>query len=135
VTARLPAVAFAAAAVGDVWIGRLAFALGVSFALAAALAFARRRPVLAGAMAVLSAAASPVAGVLLALAAVTHALWRRSSRPLVALAVPAVLVVLALAALFPEGGWEPYPIVSFAATALVAAAFAWALPRRAHELR
>jgi hypothetical protein len=133
--ARWAAVAFAAAAVGDVWIGRLAFALGVSFALAATLAFARRRPALAAGLAVLSAAASPVAGVLLALAALTHALWRRSPRALLALAAPAAVVVLALAALFPEGGWEPYPIVSFAATALVVGVFAWALPARAGELR
>jgi hypothetical protein len=133
--ARWAAVVFAAAAVGDVWIGRLAFALGVSFALAATLAFARRRWALAAALAVACAAASPVAGVLLALAALTHALWQRSPRALVALAAPAAVVVLALAALFGEGGWEPYPIVSFAATALVVAAFAWALPARAGELR
>jgi hypothetical protein len=133
--ARWAAVAFAAAAVGDVWIGRLAFALGVSFALAATLAFARRRWAVAAALAVACAAASPVAGVLLALAALTHALWQRSPRALVALAAPALVVVLALAALFGEGGWEPYPIVSFAATALVVAAFAWSLPARAGELR
>jgi hypothetical protein len=133
--ARWTAVAFAAAAVGDVWIGRLAFALGVSFALAATLAFARRHSALAAVLAVLSAAASPVAGVLLALAALTHALWRRSPRALLELAAPAAVVVVALAALFGEGGWEPYPIVSFAATALVVAAFAWALPSRAGELR
>jgi hypothetical protein len=133
--ARWASVAFAAAAVGDVWIGRLAFALGVSFALAATFAFARRRWALAAALAVLSAASSPVAGLLLALAALTHALWQRSPRALVVLAAPAAVVVLALATLFGEGGWEPYPIVSFAATALVVAAFAWALPARAAELR
>ncbi|HEY2181022.1 MAG TPA: hypothetical protein VGH09_05040 [Solirubrobacteraceae bacterium] len=133
--ARWAAVAFAAAAVGDVWIGRLAFALGVSFALAATLAFARRRSAVAAALALVSAAASPVAGILLALAALTHALWRRSPRALLALAAPAAVVVLALAALFGEGGWEPFPFVSFAATVLVVAAFAWALPARAGELR
>ncbi len=133
--ARSASVAFAVAAIGDVWIGRLAFALGVSFALAAALALARRRPAAAGALAALSAAASPVAGLLLALAALTHALWRRSPPALLALAAPAVLVALALSGLFAEGGWEPYPIVSFAATALVVAAFAWALPAGAGELR
>jgi hypothetical protein len=49
--------------------------------------------------------------------------------------VPAALVVLALAALFPEGGFEPYPLLSFLATALVVAAFLWALPRDQPLLR
>ena len=41
-SARWAAVLFALAAVGDVWIGRLAFALGVSFALGAVLAHCAR---------------------------------------------------------------------------------------------
>jgi hypothetical protein len=127
-SARWASVAFALAAVGDVWIGRLAFALGLSFALASALAFSRRRSALAGLLAVMCAAASPVAGVLLALAALSDALWRRSPRALLVLAAPALVVVLALAGLFPEGGSEPFPIVSFGATVLVSLAFACALP-------
>ncbi len=119
---------FAVAVVGDAWIGRLSFALGVSFALAAVLAFLRGRCIAAGVLAVLCAGASPVAGLLLALAGLTHALWKRSSRAVLALAVPAGAVVLALALLFPEGGFEPYPILSFAATVLVVLAFLWALP-------
>jgi hypothetical protein len=134
-SARWASVAFALAAVGDVWIGRLAFALGLSFALAAALAFSRRRTELAGLLAVMCAAASPVAGVLLALAALSDALWRRSPRALLVLAAPALVVVLALAGLFPEGGSEPFPIVSFAATVLVALAFACALPPGNGSLR
>jgi hypothetical protein len=133
--ARWTSIAFALAAVGDVWIGRLAFALGLSFALAAALAFSRRRPALAGLLAVMCAAASPVAGVLLALVALSDALWRRSPRGLLVLAAPALVVVLALAGLFPEGGSEPYPIVSFAATVLVSFAFAFALPPGNGSLR
>lgn len=134
-SARWASVAFALAAVADVWIGRLAFALGLSFAVAAALAFSRRRPALAGLLAVMCAAASPVAGVLLALAALTDALWRRSPRALLALATPALVVVLALAGLFPEGGTEPFPTVSFAATVLVSLAFAYALPPGNGSLR
>jgi hypothetical protein len=134
-SARWASVAFALAAVGDVWIGRLAFALGLSFALAAALAFSRRHSALAGLLAVMCAAASPVAGVLLALAALSDTLWRRSPRALLALAAPALVVVLALAGLFPEGGSEPFPIVSFAVTAAVALAFACALPRGNDSLR
>jgi hypothetical protein len=134
-SARWASVAFAAAAVGDVWIGRLTFALGVSFALAALLALIRGRTAGAALLSLLCAAASPVAGVLLGLAALTDALWRRSPRSLLALAVPAAVVVLALAALFPEGGFEPYPATSFAATALVLLAFVWAVPKGYGELR
>ncbi len=138
--ARWGAVAFAVAATGDVWMGRLSFALGVPFALAAALVFARARDRVApsGAAAVLSAlaaAASPVAGALLGLAALTLALHRRELRPLLVLAVPAAIVVVALASLFPEGGTEPFPMLSFLATAGAGAAFLLAVPHHQRLLR
>jgi hypothetical protein len=163
--ARRGAALFAVAAVGDVWSGRLAFALGVPFALAAGLVLVTdvlpvaagrresapgarhaRRGIAAGVLALLCAAASPVAGALLALAGLTYALWagRRSGAPasrrhavgvsLSLVLAPAVLV-LALVALFPEGGTEPYPILSFAATALALGAFVWALPTSERLLR
>lgn len=133
--ARWGAAFFAVAAVGDVWAGRVAFALGVAAALAAALAFARRRHVLAAGLSVLCAAASPVAAVALAIAALTLSVHRRSARPVLVLALPAGVLVLALALLFPEGGFEPFPIRSFAATALVVLLFLWALPPAARVLR
>ncbi len=138
--ARWASVPFALAAVADVWIGRLAFALGLSFALAAVLALAgggasRWRPAVAALLAAMCAAASPVAGVLLALAALSESLWRRSPRALLVLGLPAVVVVLALGGLFPEGGSEPYPTISFLATVAVVAAFAAALPREQGRLR
>jgi hypothetical protein len=119
---------FALAAVGDVWIGRVAFAVGVSFALAAVLALLRGRSFWAVALAAACAAASPVAGALLALAGLTHALSRRSPRAVATLVAPAALLVAAMTLLFPEGGSEPYTIVSFAATLLVVVAFLLALP-------
>jgi hypothetical protein len=163
--ARWGAAAFAVAAVADVWIGRVAFAVGTALALAAVLAFTRgpptRRPptrgpeaqgratgrleaqeraapalmVLAAVLAAACAAASPVAGALLALAAVTYSLWKRSPRAALVLATPALAVVAAAALLFPEGGTEPFPIRSFAATVLVVIAFLWALPRDQPLLR
>jgi hypothetical protein len=133
--ARWGAAWFALAALGDVWIGRLTFALGVSLALAAGVALMRERWLPAGVLAAVCAAASPVAGALLGLAGLTVALERRSARALLALAVPAAAVVLAQAALFGEGGYEPYPFVSFAATLAVVAAFVWALPPAARLLR
>jgi hypothetical protein len=133
--ARWGAACFAVAALGDVWIGRMTFALGVSLALAAGLALMRERWLWAAALAALCAAASPVAGVLLALAGLTVSLERRSPRALLTLAAPVAVVVLALAALFPEGGYEPYPVLSFAATIAVVVAFLLALPPRARLLR
>ena len=133
--ARWGAAWFAVAALGDVWIGRLTFALGISFALAAGLALVRGRWLCAGLLAAVCAAASPVAGVLLGLAGVSIALARRSPLVAVTLAGPAAAVVLALAVVFPEGGYEPYPILSFAATLLVVVVFLWALPRGARLLR
>ncbi len=133
--ARWGAVWFAVAAVGDIWLGRLTFALGVTFAIAAVLALVRGHPRWAALLAALCAAASPVAGVLLGLAALTDALARRSPRALVVLALPAAVVVLPLALLFEEGGFEPFPILSFAATALVTFLFLWALPPGQRLLR
>jgi hypothetical protein len=127
-SARWGAAWFALAAVGDVWIGRVTFALGVSLALGAVLALHRRHVLVASVLAALCAAASPVAGVLLGLAGVTHALHARSLRSALALALPAALIVAPLVVLFPEGGFEPYPFLSFVATVLVVLAFLLALP-------
>jgi hypothetical protein len=123
------------AAVADVWVGRIAFALGVPLALAAVLCLRRQRPLLAGGLAVMCAAASPVAGALLGLAAVSAAFARATPRALLTLAVPAAVTVLALALVFPEGGFEPYPLLSFLATAVVVLAFLRALPQRQPLLR
>jgi hypothetical protein len=126
---------FGMAAVGDVWAGRLTFALGVPLALAAGLALRREHLVWSALLAALCAAASPVAGALLGLAALTISVSMRSPRAMLVLAAPAAAVVLPLAALFPEGGWEPYPILSFTATVVVVGAFLWALPTEARVLR
>jgi hypothetical protein len=126
--ARWAAAWFAVAALGDVWSGRVTFALGVSVALGAVLALTRGRALAAVILAGLCAACSPVAGVLLALAGLTHSLVVRSPRSLIVLGGPPVVVVAALAALFPEGGWEPYPLLSFLASAAVIAGFLWVLP-------
>jgi hypothetical protein len=133
--ARWGAVAFAVVAVGDVWLGRLAFALGVSLALAAVLSYTRGHRVSAALLAALAAAGSPVAGLLLGLAALTGALQVRSARPLVVLALPAAAVVLPMSALFPEGGTEPFPVLSFLATAGAVLAFMVATPSEDGLLR
>ncbi len=126
---------FVLAALGDVWLGRIAFAFGVPFALAAALSLRRGHPLLGAGLAMLSAAASPVAGALLGLVGLSVAIHQRSARPLLVLALPPALLVGALALLFPEGGYEPYPLLSFLATAVVVIAFLVALPKRSQALR
>ncbi len=126
--ARWGAVWFALAALGDAWSGRITFALGVSFALGAVLALMHRRLLAAVVLAAVCAVCSPVAGVLLALAGLTHTLVVRSPRSLLVLGVPAVVVVGALAGLFGEGGWEPYPLLSFLATVAAIVGFLVALP-------
>ncbi|HEX4838612.1 MAG TPA: hypothetical protein VFV03_08835 [Solirubrobacteraceae bacterium] len=133
--ARWGTVCFAVAAAGDLWIGRLTFALGVMFAALAVLALVRERSALAAALAAVGAATSPVAGLLLALAGATHVLVTRRARAGLALALPAFLVVLPLEALFPEGGWEPFAASSVAATLAVALAFLYAVPREQRLLR
>ncbi len=138
---RAGAVWFAFAALGDVWSGRITFAFGVSLGLGAVVAFAllrrRRRLVtaLAVTLAALCAAASPVAGALLALAALTYSIHTRAPRALLVLGVPPALVVAALARAFAEGGWEPYPFFSLLATLAALAGFLFVLPRRHALLR
>jgi hypothetical protein len=134
-SARWAAAFFALAVVCDVWIGRIAFALGVTFAIAAALALLRGRRGLAALLAAVCAAASPVAGALLALAALTYALAERRPRVLLVLAAPVAMVLVPLALLFPEGGFEPFPLRSFVATVAVALAFLLALPSGERLLR
>ncbi|MDE3069409.1 MAG: hypothetical protein KGJ43_01635, partial [Acidobacteriota bacterium] len=169
------------AAAGDLWIGRLTFALGVTCAVGAGLAHLHgrrlagavpgapgagsraRAPVrarraawraLAGCAAVLAAATSPVAGLILALAAASWALGdalagspARAVRAHLAGALAPrlrevapllggpVITVLAMQALFPEGGFEPYAASSLAAALAVTLAFILALPRDERVLR
>jgi hypothetical protein len=149
------AIWFGIAAAGDVWIGRLTFALGVTFALGAGLAWVaatrggadkgrgnRVGHALAALLAGVSAATSPVAGALVVLAAVCwvsaapdfgHA--RTRARSVAALVVVPLAVVAVLEVLFPEGGFEPYAASSLAAAVAVTVAFTVALPRRARGLR
>ncbi len=132
---RVGACLFAIAAVGDLWSGRLTFALGVTLALACALALGHRRLALTALLAGLCAAASPVAGLLLVLAGATYALARCSPRALAVVGLPVALVLAPLALLFGEGGFEPFPTSSFVATTVVVIAFSLALPRGERMLR
>ncbi|MFC0033387.1 hypothetical protein ACFFMM_28075 [Micromonospora chaiyaphumensis] len=99
---------------GNLVSGRVTYALGVAFGLAALLALtlptggAGRarwwRPVLAGLAALLASAASPVAGLFVGLAGAALLLTRRYADGLL-LAVPAAAPLAVSGLLFGEGGW------------------------------
>ena len=133
--ARWGALCFAVAAAGDLWIGRVTFALGVTLGVLAVLAFMRKHRLIAAVLALLCAAASPVAGLLLAFAGATHTIATRRAIGGLALTVPPLALVLVVQGLFPEGGWEPFAFSSILATLAVALAFLYALPREERMLR
>src|SRR5690606_34421038 len=94
--------------------GRTTCALGVAFALAAALytgaAGRGGRPVLAGAYAALATMASPVAGLFLAIVGAGFLLGgRRYARPALALILPPAAVVGTTSLLFPFHGEQLMP--------------------------
>jgi hypothetical protein len=109
--ARPAALWFAAAATGDLFIGRLAFALGVTCGLAAFAAWSYRRPRLSYVMSAVTAAASPVAGLFLALVAVgaIPSLGRRQG---LIMAASALALAGVMAVVFPEGGRQPYDLAA-----------------------
>lgn len=93
---------------GNLVSGRVTYALGVAFGLAALLALTvparRTRHVAAVAAALLASAASPVAGLFVGLAGVALLLTRRYADGLL-LAVPAAAPLAVTGLLFGEGGW------------------------------
>jgi len=133
--ALVACVAFGLAASADLWIGRLTFALGVTLGLAAVLAATRGRWWLAAPLSGLCAAASPVAGAFLVLAALAYALAERAPGRGAALGAPALVVVGGMAVLFPEGGHEPFPATSFAAALAAALVFLALVPSSERALR
>jgi hypothetical protein len=131
---RLAAVWFACAAAGDLFIGRLTFALGVACAMACVAALSHRRLRLALPLAMMTAAASPVGGLLLALTLTAGArhLPRRWWIPLVG---APLAVAVAMAVLFPEGGTQPYGFGAAAAAAGIALAVLASIDPRRVALR
>lgn len=124
-TARWAVRAFAVFWAGVLITGQYPFALGVTFALYALLAFRAGRRWLGAALTLVVLAASPVALVLLAVVLVGVAVSRRA--PLRGRAVPAlglgaaVLIELVLLRLFPFGGAQSFPTSSMAGALLFCA--------------
>ncbi|MGE0511648.1 MAG: hypothetical protein AB7Q42_22250, partial [Acidimicrobiia bacterium] len=107
---RWASIWFAAGTVTNIAIGRLPFALGMAVALGALLAAVHGRIMVAGLLSVLCAAASPVTGAFLALIWAAWALAEigRARRAMVALVACALGPVLALSAIYPQGGSFPF---------------------------
>jgi hypothetical protein len=126
---------FAVSAAGDAFIGRIAFATGVSLALLAVLAEVRSRHAWAAFAALASAAASPVAGLFLLIAAITDLVSSRRASRAILLGIPAVATIGTLAIMFPEGGQEPFGLPSLLAACGAAVALLVFLPASERLLR
>ena len=131
---RLAAILFAVAAVPDVIVGRMAFGVGLAAALGslAALQSGHRRLAVAAALA--TPLASPLAAAFLGLAAATGAAVTRSRQTAV-IACCALVPAALLAALFPEGGSEPFARLALLLAGIAAAALAAWIPSRERTLR
>jgi hypothetical protein len=106
---------FALGAAGDLFIGRVTFAAGVSLGLAAVLASIRGRLRWATLLSLACAASSPVAGAFLVLAGCAELLHSRRLPRACALAIPALALIVLLGVLFPEGGYEGFSFSSLLA--------------------
>ncbi|MBV9916537.1 MAG: hypothetical protein JO153_08535 [Solirubrobacterales bacterium] len=133
---------FGAATATNLFTGRLAFAFGLLPAMLAMLALQRRQTLLATALAVLTALASPVAALFAALGGAAAAIGAYSDRRHVASAQPglavvagALLPVALLTLAFPEGGSEPFTFATLWPVLLIAAIALVTLPRAETALR
>ncbi len=133
-SARLAVLLFGLGSATNLFTGRIAFALGIAIALGAVLALDRGRSAWAGALAALSAAASPVAALFLAFAGAVHFL-RGSRRGGLMLAVPALLVIGLVGFGFPTGGVHPFAANTFTLIAAATLILVVLLPRQERTLR
>ena len=118
----------------NLYTNRLTFALGVALGLLALLAIDRGRRAPAALAAVATSAASPVAGLFLALAGA--ALWLRGARREgLLLAVPALVTIAVFSLGFPTTGTEPFVFSSFIGVPLAVAALLVVLSSEAGALR
>jgi len=110
---RLASVFFALGASIALLSCRVPFDLGLALGLGALLAAQRGRQAVALALAALCSLSSPVAGAFLALAALAWALGGRRRAQAALLTAIAIVPILALVVLFPEGGTQPFVASAF----------------------
>jgi hypothetical protein len=110
----LGAAFFALTAVADIYSGRVTFAAGAALALAAVLAIERGRTAVAAVLALLATVTSPIAGLFLAIPlAVYFLIDRGRRRSALIVGIVTAAVGLAVSALFPVGGLEPFAFFVF----------------------
>jgi hypothetical protein len=127
---------FAVSMVTNLVVGRVTFALGVMFALAALLALQRERGRLAVVCALLCGLACPDAGLFLAIATGAVGLASRPKRVSAwSSSATALAPAFVIAAAFPSLGSEPYEWWALARDLAVCALFLAVVPRRLHALR
>jgi hypothetical protein len=132
--ARLAVWLFGLGAATNLFTGRLTFALGVAIGLGALLAVDRGRPALGALLAVLTPAASPVAGLFLAFGGgVMLVTGRRRDGLVIGAAALGATLLLALA--FPSGGVEPFEANTFALISAATLILVVLLPRTENRLR
>jgi hypothetical protein len=114
---QLALLAFSAAVVENLVVGRMAFAVGLAFAVLGLLQVSMQRPRRALLSATLTSLASPLAGLFLLLAAVAWLRTKslRSLLPLGGAMIGAIAVLM-----FPEQGTFPFPLSTLIAVLLVA---------------
>ncbi|HEX4015715.1 MAG TPA: hypothetical protein VHX15_03175 [Frankiaceae bacterium] len=129
---RLALLAFSAAVVENLVVGRMAFAVGLAFAVLALLQVSMQRPKRALLSATLTSLASPLAGFFLLLAAVAWLRTKplRSLLPLVGAMIGAIAVLM-----FPEQGTFPFPLSTLIAVLLVAVIGLAIVPRTSVVIR
>ncbi len=112
---------FGAATVTNLATGRITFALGIAIGLGALLALQRCRPLAAPGLGVLTAFASPVAALFVAVAAaaVARGDWRR---PALILGASSLGAATLMSLAFPTDGWFPFAATAFLPVPLVAVA-------------
>ena len=140
---------FGLGAAANLYSGRLSFAFGLLPAAGGLLALTRRHAVSAAALGAITALCSPVAALFAALAGAAHAVAGtgtggdagtgahslRAAVPGLVFAVACLLPAGALAAAFPEGGTEPFPLGTLAPILVICAATFVLAPREQRALR
>lgn len=119
----------------DLLTGRVAFLLGVALGLAALLRAGRARSWSAGALALLSALASPVAGAFVVLAGAVGVMTGPRRAVAGALVAGALTPIALLELAFPEGGREPFAASSFWPALVTLLVMAAAIPATHRRLR
>jgi hypothetical protein len=126
---RLASTLFIVGATGDLFIGRLAFALGVAVGMLSVLALVRGSRTWCAVLSLACAATSPVAAAFLVLVALADLTSSRTPARALVLGGPALGLTLAMVLLFPEGGYEPFALGSLLAALAASSAVVLLAPR------